>query len=105
MPYPQIQIHPDTAKGLGISDGDWVWIETPRGRIKQKAYLFAGVNPRVVIVQASWWYPDMPAPEHGIWESNANVLTSNDPPFDPAMGSSSQRALLCKVYKAEDVRP
>ncbi len=101
QPYPRVQIHPDTALDLGIAEGDWVWIETPRGRIKQKAQLFAGVKPNVVIAQASWWYPDMPAPEHGMWLSNANVLTSSDPPFDPAMGSSGQRALLCKVYRAE----
>ncbi|MBI4332876.1 MAG: molybdopterin-dependent oxidoreductase [Chloroflexi bacterium] len=101
QPYPRLQIHPDTAKGLGIAEGDWAWIETPRGRIRQKASLFAGVDPRVVIAQASWWYPDMPAPEHGMWVSNANVLTSSDGPFDPAMGSSSHRALLCKVYRAD----
>lgn len=102
QPYPIMQIHPDTARDLNIADGDWAWIETPRGRIKQKAMLFPGIDPRVVIIQASWWYPDMPAPEHGIFESNANVVTSNDPPFDPAMGSNSLRALLCKVYRVED---
>lgn len=102
QPYPRVQIHPDTARDLGIADDDWVWIETKRGRIRQKAWLFAGILPRVVIVQASWWYPDMPAPDHGIMVSNANVLTSNEPPFDPAMGSSSLRSLLCKVYKVEE---
>lgn len=101
QPYPVMQIHPDTARDLKIADGDWAWIETPRGKIKQKAHVTPGIDPRVVIVQASWWYPDMPAPEHGIFVSNANVLTSTDPPFDPAMGSSSLRALLCRVSKVE----
>ncbi|MDP2720061.1 MAG: molybdopterin dinucleotide binding domain-containing protein, partial [Dehalococcoidia bacterium] len=101
QPYPLVQIHPDTAEGLGIQDGDWTWIETPRGKIKQKAQLFKGLDPRVVIVQASWWYPEMPAPQHGFMLSNANVITANDPPFDPAIGSTSLRALLCKVYKVE----
>jgi len=101
QPYPLVQIHPDTAGELGIKDGDWVWIETLRGRIKQKAKLFAGIDPRVVIAQASWWYPEMPAPEHGIFESNTNVLTSDDA-FDPAIGSTNFRALLCKIYRVEE---
>jgi anaerobic selenocysteine-containing dehydrogenase len=96
-----VQIHPETAAGLGIEEGDWVWIETPRGRIKQVAELFEGMDPRVVVAQATWWYPEEPGPDHGLWTSNANVLTSNDPPYDPAMGSVSFRALLCRVSKVE----
>jgi anaerobic selenocysteine-containing dehydrogenase len=102
QPYPTVQIHPDTAGELGIEEGEWVWIETPRGRIRQVAHLFEGMDPRVVVAQASWWYPEEAGPDHGLWRSNANVLTSSDPPFDPAMGSATFRALLCRVYKAED---
>jgi anaerobic selenocysteine-containing dehydrogenase len=101
QPYPIVQIHPDTAGELGIGEGEWVWIETRRGRIRQVAHLFAGMDPRVVVVQASWWYPEEPGPDHGLWRSNANVLTRNDPPYDPAMGSATFRALLCKAYKVE----
>jgi anaerobic selenocysteine-containing dehydrogenase len=101
QPYPIVQIHPDTAGELGIGEGEWVWIETRRGRIGQVAHLFAGMDPRVVVVQASWWYPEEPGPDHGLWRSNANVLTRNDPPYDPAMGSATFRALLCKAYKVE----
>ena len=67
--------------------------------IKQIAQLFSGMDPRLVVAQASWWYPEEPGPDHGLWKSNANVLTSNDPLYDPAMGSTTFRALLCKVYK------
>ncbi len=102
QPYPTVQIHPDTAGELGIEEGEWVWIETPRGRIRQVARLSEGMDPRVVVAQASWWYPEEEGPDHGLWRSNANVLTSSDPPFDPAMGSATFRALLCRVYKAED---
>lgn len=102
QPYPIVQIYPETAEKLGIKDGDWVWIETPRGRIKQAARLFAGIDPGVVVAQASWWYPEYPGPDHGLWESNTNILTRNDPPYDPAMGSTTFRALLCRIYKVED---
>lgn len=102
QPYPIVQIHPETAGSLGIKNGDWIWIETPRGKIKQVAEVFAGIDPRVVVAQASWWYPEDPGPDHGIWKSSVNVLTRNDPPFDPAMGSATFRALLCKICKVED---
>lgn len=101
QPYPTVQIHPETAKELGIADGDWVWIETPRGRVKQVAKLFAGIHPRVVVAEASWWYPEDLSPDHGVWKSNINVVTSNEPPYDPAFGSTSLRAFLCRVYKEE----
>jgi anaerobic selenocysteine-containing dehydrogenase len=101
QPYPLVQIHPETAEGLGIREGHWVWIETPRGRIKQKASLFTGIDPRVVMAQASWWYPEMPGPDHGIFESNVNVLTRDDA-FDPAIGSTNFRALLCRIYRVGD---
>ncbi len=103
-PDPLTDIHPDTAQKLGISDGDWVYIETRRGRIKQKAHLNSGILHNVVNVEASWWFPEMDGAEpslHGLWESNANVLTLDDPDScDPLTGGWCNRALLCRVYKA-----
>jgi anaerobic selenocysteine-containing dehydrogenase len=40
MEFPTVQINPETAGKLGIADGDWVWIESPRGKVRQKARLF-----------------------------------------------------------------
>ncbi|MEE4603494.1 MAG: molybdopterin-dependent oxidoreductase [Desulfobacteraceae bacterium] len=100
-PEPLVEIHPKTAKAADIQDGDWVWIETLRGRIMQKAKVTDGIKPNVVNVQHGWWFPEEPAPDFGLWKSNANVLTSNAPPYDPAMGTYQLRALLCKIYKAD----
>ena len=100
-PDPIVEIHPDTVKGLDIRDGDWVWIESPRGRVKQRAKLTSGIDPRVVHAQHAWWFPEDKSAEpslHGVWESNINVLTDWHA-VDEAMGSASFRALLCKVYK------
>lgn len=98
-PDPIVEIHPETAKELGIKDDDWVLIETPRGRIKQRAKLTDGIHPKVVHVEHGWWFPEKPAPDHGVWESNANLLTNNGPPYDPAMGTYQLRALLCRISK------
>jgi len=98
---PTMQIHPDTAKKYGIEDGDWAWIESPRGRIKQRARLFPGIHPGVVMATANCFYPEDPGPLHGLTRSNPNVLTSNNH-FDPMYGSPDLTALLCKVSKAPD---
>jgi anaerobic selenocysteine-containing dehydrogenase len=47
-PDPLLRIHPDTAKERDIEEGDWVYIEGARGKVKHKAKLFDGIDPRVV---------------------------------------------------------
>ncbi len=101
QPYPRMQIHPETAEAHGIKEGDWVWIESPRGRIRQRASIFAGMDPRIVVVQASFCYWEKQGAEK-LLTSNANVLTSDEGPYDGPAGSSDMRALLCKIYKVEE---
>jgi anaerobic selenocysteine-containing dehydrogenase len=101
QPEPAVQIHPDTAREYGIEDGDWAWIESPRGRIKQRARLFPGIHPGVVMATANCFYPEDPGPLHGLTRSNPNVLTSNAH-FDPMYGSPDLTALLCRVSRAPD---
>jgi anaerobic selenocysteine-containing dehydrogenase len=102
-PDPIIEIHPETANGLAINDGDWIWIESPRGRVKQRAKFTTGLDPRVVHAQHNWWFPEDKEAEpslHGVWKSNINVLT-DWVEADEAMSCNPLRSLLCKVYKAE----
>jgi anaerobic selenocysteine-containing dehydrogenase len=102
---PQADIHPDTAARYGIKKGDWMWIETRRGRTRQRARITTEIDPRVIAAQHGWWFPEDPAPEYGVWKSNINLLTDNTPPYDPQMGTYQLRALLCRVSKAADAKP
>ncbi|MBI2860642.1 MAG: molybdopterin-dependent oxidoreductase [Chloroflexi bacterium] len=100
-PDPLADIHPETAGKLDIKDSDWVYIETRRGRIKQRAHITDGVDPRVVFIEYDWWFPEKGPEGLFAWiESNANALTSNQPPLNREMASSNLRGLLCKVYKS-----
>ena len=100
-PDPIITIHKKTAAKLSIADGDWVFIETKLGKIKQKAALSEEIDPRAVIVDFGWWYPERDESSLFGWdESNVNVLTSNKPPFNAEMGSVNFRGIACKVYRA-----
>jgi anaerobic selenocysteine-containing dehydrogenase len=98
MEYPTCQLHPETAEKYGIKDGDWVWIESPRGRIRQKARVFPGILRGVLMATANCFFPEEP-PEtyHGLFISNPNLLTNNNH-LDPMYGSPDLTCLLCKVY-------
>ncbi len=99
-PEPLLSIHAETAAKSGITEGDMVYVETKRGRIKQKATLVDTLDPRVVVVDHDWWFPEKGAAElYGWAEANTNILTDNNPPFNPEMGSTNLRGILCRVYK------
>jgi anaerobic selenocysteine-containing dehydrogenase len=100
-PDPVVLIHPETASRFGIDEGDWVFIETKRGTIQQKAKLNPEIDPKVIVLSFGWWFPERKDLELSGWkESNLNILTDNGPPYDPAIGSTPLRAVLCRVYKA-----
>ncbi|MEJ2640501.1 MAG: molybdopterin-dependent oxidoreductase [Desulfosarcinaceae bacterium] len=102
-PDPLVEIHPDTAKKHAIEEGDWIWIESPRGRVKQRAKLNSGIDPRVVVAEHAWWFPEIRTPDHGWDISNINILTDNShASMDPLMGATNLRVLLCNIYRCED---
>ncbi len=98
-PDPQVEMHPEIARLHGIQNGDWVIVASPRGSIRMKALVTEDIHPKVINVEHGWWFPERHGPDYGVWESNANVLTNNNPPYDPAFGSYQLRGLLCKVEK------
>ena len=102
-PDPIVEIHPETAAHHGIEEGDWVWIESPRGRAKERAKLNDGIDPRVIVAEHGWWYPEMNSPDHGWDISNINMLTDNShESMDPVMGATNLRVLLCNISPCED---
>jgi anaerobic selenocysteine-containing dehydrogenase len=100
-PDPVVIIHPETAAKNGIKQGDWVFIESKRGKIRQKANVSVVVNPRIVVADHAWWFPERSEKElFGFREANYNVLTDDRPPFNREVGSFHIRGIACKVYKA-----
>jgi len=43
-----VEINPEAAHELGIENGEWVTVESPRGKIRARARLYEGVMPHVV---------------------------------------------------------
>jgi len=104
-PDPIVEIHPDTAGKQGIKDGDWVFIESPRGKVQQRAKITTGIDPRVVAAEHGWWFPEMKTPGHGWNLSNINILTDNaESGYDAYIGATNLRVLMCKIYPVEGER-
>lgn len=96
---PRVQIHPDFAKQIGVKQGDWVWIESHKGKIRQTVDIFAGIAPDVASADHAWYYPELPAPDHGWQISNVNVLV-DDQYRDPIIGANLLKTYPVKIYKA-----
>ena len=99
--YPEVEIHPDTAKEYGIKDGNWVWIENNKGRCRQKAKVTPTIHPQVINAGHGWWYPEKPGPEpslFGVWESNVNQLlpVGNQ---GPSGWCAPYKSSICKIYR------
>lgn len=93
-PDPELQIHPETARSLGIEDGEWVWLASPRGRIEIKVAYFEDIDPRVVHSFHGFWY----GVKDGWKRLNINMLT-DDEVLCPASASVSIKSLVCRVEK------
>jgi len=104
---PIVEIHFDTARKKRINDGDWVFIETALGRVRLKARLSNTFDPRYIVSQHAWWFPEKPAEEpslYGLWESNINVTTDDDPDkCDPISGGWPLKGqyMRCRISKAQ----
>jgi anaerobic selenocysteine-containing dehydrogenase len=102
-PDPIVELHPDTAEKHDICEGDWIWIESPRGRAKLRTKLNTGISPMVVVAEHGWWYPEIKTPDRGWDISNINMLTDNShESMDPVMGATNLRVLLCNVKRCEE---
>jgi anaerobic selenocysteine-containing dehydrogenase len=99
---PEIEVHPQTAQGLGIKEGDWMWLESCQmkgERVKGRARLVPEMHPNVVSISQGWWYPEITSPDHGIYEYNVNTIISDGPPFEEFNGHHQMRGIMCKGSK------
>ncbi|ABB32454.1 molybdopterin-binding oxidoreductase [Geobacter metallireducens GS-15] len=102
-PDPPVWIHPETAARHGINDGEWVIIERPEGRIRQKALLTDKIRPDTVQPEGYWWYPEREPGEpglSGLWEANANAITPTDIGLCSFAGDQPLRGGRCRIAPA-----
>ena len=100
VPEPQVIFHRSIAEKLGIDYGEWVWIESPTGRITMKARPTDGLDPRVCVIPHGWWQgcAKLGLPGYPDGMSNANTLTS-DRVYNDEFLTPGLRSTLCRIVK------
>jgi anaerobic selenocysteine-containing dehydrogenase len=90
---------------LEIEDGEWVYIENKRGRVKFKAKVTPTIHPRVVAPAHNWWlpetegkYPDL----FSLWECNINNLIPACTQGRSGWGGVANKRVLCRIVKIKD---
>lgn len=101
---PTVQMHPDTAAQAGVRDGDWVWVEGPKGltgeveRVKRMVEVTPILDPRVVSTDHAWWHPEGdPKNLYDVFDLNVNKLM----PWGcgPSGIGANYKSLLCRIYR------
>lgn len=106
-PEPTVQIHPQLAADLGVSNGQWVWVEGPVGttgrvgRAKRVVEVTPIVDPRVASTDHGWWHPEGdPENLYDVNELNINNLISWST-GETGIGAN-YKCILCKIYPVKD---
>ena len=91
------EINPTTAVKIGIVDGDEVWIESSRGRVKTTARLYAGAMPELINVPLGFGHSAL-----GGWARNIGVNPNSilEIAEDGLSGLPAKFTTRVKVYRA-----
>lgn len=100
-PVPELWIYPTDAEKYGLEDGAWAWIESKRGKIRAVVSVTEGIKPGVVCMERFWNPETLQTKTHGWMETNVNMLTKADAPFNDVVGTYTLRGFLVKVYPAK----
>jgi cysteine desulfurase NifS len=96
-PVPLVTMNTVDAEARGIEDGDWVWVATPRGKLKYRARVSDEIAQGAIDANMGGGGPLGPRE----WQDcNVNDLTDLQR-YDPISGFPVYKALLCDVAKAE----
>lgn len=100
-PWPYIEVHPETAEKLGVTDGEWVWVENPLGRAKRTIKITLIVDPRVVSCDHGWWLPERdPENLYDVFDVNINNLVPMK--CGKSGFGANYKTSICKIYKVKE---
>jgi assimilatory nitrate reductase catalytic subunit len=86
---PKLELHPHLAEQHGIADGDWVTVESRRGRLTVRCQVVTTIRPDVVFV-----------PYHWPGEKSVNLVTISSQ--DPISKIPEYKVCAVRLRKAEE---
>jgi len=102
-PWPYIEMNELDAREMQISDGEWVWCESLRGKIKVKARVSKAILKGVCSLPRQNYKDgckELNLPGFDWDQANPNVLI---PTYgeDPGFGCIPMRSSLCRIVKVQ----
>jgi anaerobic selenocysteine-containing dehydrogenase len=96
-----IQLHPTAASGAGVVDGDDIFVESPRGRVRGTALVWDQMRPDTVFVPNGFGFAQETGPDTGapVYADPANSLV-DDRYFDNLSGQQAYKCFACRVVLA-----
>ena len=92
-----VEINPEMAKRLRIRDGEWVFVESPFGKVKTRAKLYPGTMPGVVNIPLGQGHTAL-----GHWAQGKGInpldLVGED--YDSVSAIPALLSTRVKIYKA-----
>ena len=98
-PSPRVEINPKDAARMNIEQGDWVWIRTPWGAVREVADLYYGIKEGTINANHAWWYPEMDTASHGFELVGINCCMDKYAQCW-VCGASQLRGIPALIYKA-----
>lgn len=95
-----IQVHPKAAARAGVKDGQEIWVESPRGKIKGTALYWEGIREDTIFVPNSFGAAQAVGDEYGLPRYEpANTLV-DDRCFDNISGQQAYKCFACRITPA-----
>ncbi|CAO0836349.1 Oxidoreductase OS=Streptomyces microflavus OX=1919 GN=Smic_01370 PE=3 SV=1 [Streptomyces microflavus] len=94
-----LQIHPDTARRLGIDDRDEVVVESPRGKVTATALYWPGIRKDTVFIPNTFGPAQHLAEDLGGTRYEAVNALVDDRYYDNLSGQQAYKCFACRVTK------
>jgi anaerobic selenocysteine-containing dehydrogenase len=104
-PEPLVDIHPDTARQLGVYDGEWVFLENDMGKVRRKVHISLTVHPKMVNTMHGWWKPEEDGREpnlFGAWKYQINQIVPGPADTVSGFGGGQYKTTLVRVRKMRE---
>jgi len=93
----RLRINAKTARNLGLKENDWVWVESPYGKVKMQIDMTEGIHPEVVGTQHGWGHWAMGQTAKGRGAHTGFLAETKSCALS---GQSLNKEICVRVYKA-----
>jgi anaerobic selenocysteine-containing dehydrogenase len=95
-----IQLHPEAATAAGVTNGDEIAVESPRGRVLGTAVVWEAMRPDTVFVPNGFGFAQtVELAGAPTYQNPANTLV-DDRYFDNLSGQQAYKCFACRVVRA-----